>query len=67
MTRHGSNKLIRVTAAALLATLISGCQAVQHGSPHPFTTLFHADEPAYRIESSDATVILPVSCQQQAR
>lgn len=44
------NGLLRTVSGLVLSVLLCGCQAVSHGTPHPFTTMFYNDQPAALTE-----------------
>lgn len=70
---HGWKTLTAASAAAVMAIVLSGCQTAGYGTPHPFTTLFHTNEPACRLyesaqyEADSIHRLQPVSTNDSSR
>lgn len=50
MDVHGGKRINLTLCGIILTLLLTGCQAVHTGAPHPFTTLFRTNE---FLESSE--------------
>ncbi|MEZ6132321.1 MAG: hypothetical protein R3C59_26970 [Planctomycetaceae bacterium] len=64
MITHGWKTAARWVGALGMLTLLSGCQTVQFGTPHPFSTLFR-DHGKAIAASPDEDNIRSISLTQQ--